>query len=415
MEKKIVKCSAWLTVVALAFAGAGVASADTVAKIGEMPYETLDGAFGAVKSGEIVLILNGTHDCKAEDAFAKLGTKTVTLKGESQAETILEMGNGNKTGVQTNPGTNLRIEDLTLSFDHSDGGSPMYHHSFYHPESQSFHGVTIKGQIDIMDDTLFENCTFQGMVNDDDEYLLWCYGCSGELVDCKFLGSGSKGPIKLYNEGKQCCLKLVRTSFATVGDKGCAVYSSNKYPDSNVYEITIGENVTVPTEAKLIRSSDTGLTVINPMKDEAGKYSGGTFESEKSSADEIVAIAGKYVGEGFEVVKNDDGTIGVRKTSLLNIGLIKAAQRYPWNGIVDFCYEVTNATAALPGWSYKLAVSLTADGVTKAVTNDITPVEGPVMDKIDAAQLFGTTVTNDYMNVPNATLRLDLLEVPPTE
>ena len=286
---------------ALLFAGMSALAAN-VAKIGEETFGSLADAFAAVQSGETVVILNGEHDCTADNAFAGLGKKTVTLRGESQDGTVLDMGRGNKTGVQTTPGTNLTLEDMTLKFDHSGSGSPMYDHTFFHPASQTFRNVTIVGQIDIMDDTLFESCTFTGAVNEKDEYLLWCYACTAELVDCTFKGSGTKAPVKLYNEGAQCGLKVSGTTFEALGTYGCAVYSSNKYPENNVYEITVGENVTAPAEAKVVRSSDVGLTVINPTKDEQGKYTGGTFESEKKSAEEIVEIAKKYAGEGFAPV-----------------------------------------------------------------------------------------------------------------
>lgn len=162
----------------------------------------------------------------------------------------------------------------------------------------------------------------------------------GRTHRCTFTGSGTKAPIKLYNEGLQCGLKIAETSFEKLGSKNCAVYSTNKYPDNNVYEITVGENVTAPEGEKLIRSSDVGLTVINPTKDENGKYTGGTFESEGKSSEEIVALAGKYVSEGFGVAINADGSIGVYQ-QVVTLKIPAATTGYS--------YIVSNATKEITG------------------------------------------------------------------
>lgn len=72
------------------------------------------------------------------------------------------------------------------------------------------------------------------------------------------------------------------------------------------------------------------------------------------------------------------------------INLISAAQRYPWNGIVDYTYSLTDCSSSA---TYKLAVGLTAGGVTKVSTNDLTTVaDGNYTGTIDAATLFPNTV-----------------------
>ena len=69
-----------------------------------------------------------------------------------------------------------------------------------------------------------------------------------------------------------------------------------------------------------------------------------------------------------------------------SVVLVSAAQRYPWNNVVDYTYALSNCNASK---TYKLAVGLTVGGVTKVSTNDLTTVsDGNYTGTIDAATLF---------------------------
>ena len=72
------------------------------------------------------------------------------------------------------------------------------------------------------------------------------------------------------------------------------------------------------------------------------------------------------------------------------INLISAAQRYPWNNMVDYTYALSNCNASA---TYKLAVDLTVNGVTKSVTNELTTVaDGTYAGSVDMASQFGVGV-----------------------
>ena len=62
MKEKMKKFGAWLLAAALAFAGAGAVQAETVAKIGETPYESLAAAIAEATAGQTVeIVLAGDY------------------------------------------------------------------------------------------------------------------------------------------------------------------------------------------------------------------------------------------------------------------------------------------------------------------------------------------------------------------
>ena len=85
------------------------------------------------------------------------------------------------------------------------------------------------------------------------------------------------------------------------------------------------------------------------------------------------------------------------------INLISAAQRYPWNNIVDYTYSLTNCNASA---TYKLAIDLTMNGVKKSVTNELTTVaDGTYNGTINLADHF-----SDGTKDPAGKMDLTLIE-----
>ena len=281
-------------------------------------YDTLKDAFTAAQSGDVIEFFAGTYDTAAETGLTLAG-KEVTLRGLDQNTTILDMGRGTNIGVDRS--SKITVENMTLKFDHTGAPPTLYDTdaTFRQPGSQTFRDVTIVGQILNMDDTLYERCTFTGAVNDKDEYLLWCYGCTATLKDCTFTGNGKKAPVKLFNQGMQCGLIVINTTFkdTTSGKYKCAIYSSNDHDaaDTTVYEVSIDENSKIEDgDSPFVISSAKGLTALNPTKDpETGKYTGGEFLSAQLSPAEIVEKAERFTQRGYEPkVDPDTGKVEVQ-------------------------------------------------------------------------------------------------------
>lgn len=86
-----------------------------------------------------------------------------------------------------------------------------------------------------------------------------------------------------------------------------------------------------------------------------------------------------------------------------SVVLVSAKQRYPWNNVVDYSYTLANLKGSV---SYKLAVEITAGGVAKAVTNDLSVVaDGTYTNSINLLSLCG-----DGTKDAGAKLKLSLLE-----
>lgn len=110
-----------------------------------------------------------------------------------------------------------------------------------------------------------------------------------------------------------------------------------------------------------------------------------------------------YIPAGASLLGPDaDGYYTVVKPQP-EINLISAQQRYPWNGILDYTYSLTDCSSSA---TYKLAVGLTVSGVTKSVTNELTTVaNGNYAGTINAATLFPNMVDKA------SKIKLQLIEV----
>ena len=306
MNKNILK---YFGLAALLALGAN-AEAANVAKIGTTEYETLAKAVAAANDGDTVTIISS----EPVSINGVSINKNVTIEGAGADKTVLDMGTGSMGGVASKTVT---YRNLTLRYNNT--GTMPYTQGVNHA-MQAYDHVTIAGSIAVMDDTLFDTCTFTGALDDGTavpEYLVWIYAHKATFTNCTFEKAGSKGSIKLYAEaGNMCATEVAGTTFKEIGSKGSAIYTSNSNNSSStakvVYEVVTDDaSITVPEGKVIVKASGNGLSVVNPVKDANGKYIGGQFITASTDQATIESIIGNVCAEGYAPKKNDDGTYGV--------------------------------------------------------------------------------------------------------
>ena len=133
-------------------------------------------------------------------------------------------------------------------------------------------------------------------------------------------------------------------------------------------------------------------------------FNGGAAQTLGSYADEDAAVWKPAKNGTYVFTHQPGGLTSTFNVQIPTVTLLSAQQRYPWNNIVDYKYELNGL---MSDKTYKLAVELTAKGTTKGVTNDVTTkVDGTYTGTVDALPLLGTTGVDK-----NGSIELKLLIV----
>lgn len=272
-----------------------------VAYIGEQGYETLEAAITAAKNGETISLVAASYTENDLSALSKLNNKGVIVQGQGMDQNELKVVYGqNASDIN-----GVNFKDLTLTINHSGYNMP-----YTQTICGNYERVKINGLIACDHGTsTFKNCVFTGSTTGD-EYILWQYGGTMIVENCNFLKSASKAVIKLYCESNNEAYNEVTDCVfdEVTGSKGCAIYASNSNNlDKPIYEMQLSNN-TIPDGVAEYKASGNGLSVVNPTKDEDGKYTGGTFITANTNDEQVKSIISNACAESYTVTTNEDGT-----------------------------------------------------------------------------------------------------------
>lgn len=73
------------------------------------------------------------------------------------------------------------------------------------------------------------------------------------------------------------------------------------------------------------------------------------------------------------------------------VSLVSAAQRYPWNNVVDYTYALANLNSE---GVYKIVTDVTFNSLKKSITNDVPSVDGTYSAAIDFDQYFDSNAVD---------------------
>ena len=305
---------------------------ETVAKIGNTDYATLDAAITAVKDGETIEVNAGEYTLNGSLTYSG---KAFTIKAADGAKVSFDM-----SAAVALHGAKVTFEGVT--FDYKTNGNYI---GLQHTDTLVYNNCTINGMVFLyaVNET-FNNCTFNQ--TETGAYNVWTYGAQNVAFNsCVFNCAGKA--VLVYNEGAiaKTDLTVTDTKFvASAPVTGKAAIEIDTHLMKGGATVTVGNTIATG----FANGSNSGSTLWNDKEQTADTNKNTTVTVDGVAVFEPVATAAvAKIGETeYETLQAafDAAATGDTVTLLTDITLT----------------EQVNITKALNG--------LTLDGNGKTIT-----------------------------------------------
>ncbi|MBQ0141630.1 MAG: hypothetical protein KBT06_02310, partial [Prevotellaceae bacterium] len=221
--------------------------AQSVCKIGETEYASLDNAVAAAKSGdEVTIIKSNTYKIPGLP-------NNITIKAGEGVNVVFDCEGTASIASIPNGAT---FEGVTMNFGQNN------YHGFQHAGTINMNGCTLNGLFFSYGVMNFNKCTFN---QDQKQYMMWDYGKDLTYTDCVFKGYGKF--INVYNEDNTEIpwkLTVSGCKFINLGDANKAALNLKETCGSALlkYDVTIGEGNTLEGNFPANFESDDKLLVV---------------------------------------------------------------------------------------------------------------------------------------------------------
>lgn len=224
-----------------------MASAETVAKIGDTPYATLAEAVSAAQAGETVEIT------VAGEYTVPGISKNITIKGGVDGVVFNHTTAGNIASIPNG----ATFENVTFNF-----GNENYH-GFQHAGTINMEGCKLNGKFFSYGNMNFTNCQFKHS----GDYHMWVYGPGTvTYTNCTFTNNGKF--LHLYNESAQdVTVNVTGCTFVNTGNANkAAINVKATCPEKgNILKYSVNVENSTAEGAFPAASSSDALVVLNPL------------------------------------------------------------------------------------------------------------------------------------------------------
>ncbi len=282
----------------------------TVAKIGDVSYETLQAAINAAEAGNIIEVLVAEIELptikKAGLIFkTTTGTKITNEISSTNSDSGWSIAGTTFDGFEFTQRIGLVGKDITIKNCKFTGSNGIYYgvaSGTWTIENCEFNcatyglqfGSDVKGTVNV------KNTTFYGGFN--------TFGTEVNFDGCIFNKGANYNVVQTTSN-----MTLKNCTIAEDWPTGAQGGTFGSVAAGAVTEIY---NTTYKGEGSILDLSEdkaVGVMVVDPTKDENGKYTGGTFAAEP---------AAELLADSFKPVKNADGSYEVKYGSSIAQAII---------------------------------------------------------------------------------------------
>lgn len=226
-----------------------------VAKIGETKYATLEAAFAAAQSSNVVEILeSGTYKLPSS-------IPSITIKGTTGGVVFDCIGSGSICSVPNG----ATFENVTFNMGAQD------YHGFQHAGTINMNDCTINGKFFSYGDMNFTGCTFNAPGTDASgiavkDYSMWAYGNDITYTRCTFNCAGKC--INVYCESNTVAYNIIAndcTFYSTVANKAAFNVKETCLRNGNRLKYNVSVNNCTADGAFPTAKEEGALLVISPL------------------------------------------------------------------------------------------------------------------------------------------------------